>query len=75
MKTNRFAQPWQPLKGISIKNIYVFELSYPTTTKIYQFKGVIEPGLAIKNPPNKTQKKPPKKTHLKVFFLGFIGFF
>jgi hypothetical protein len=25
--------PWQPLKGISIKNIYVPELSYPTTKK------------------------------------------
>jgi hypothetical protein len=32
-------QPWQPLKGISIKNIYVPELSYPTTKKIYKFKG------------------------------------
>jgi hypothetical protein len=34
----RFELPWQPLKGISIKNTYVremFELSYPTTTKIY----------------------------------------
>jgi hypothetical protein len=31
--------------------------------------------LAIKNPPNKTQKKPPKKTHLKAGFLGFIGGF
>jgi hypothetical protein len=26
-------------KGISIKNIYVSELSYPTTKKIYKFKG------------------------------------
>jgi hypothetical protein len=24
----RFERPWQPLKGISIKNIYVPELSY-----------------------------------------------
>jgi hypothetical protein len=28
----RFERPWQPLKGISIKNIYVPEFSYPTTT-------------------------------------------
>jgi hypothetical protein len=31
----RFERPWQPLKGISIKNIYVPEFSYPTTKKIY----------------------------------------
>jgi hypothetical protein len=30
----RFERPWQPLKGISIKNIYVPELSYPTPEKI-----------------------------------------
>jgi hypothetical protein len=35
----RFGRPWQTLKGISIKNIYVPELSYPTTKKIYRFKG------------------------------------
>jgi hypothetical protein len=35
----RFEWPWQPLKGISIKNIYVPELSYPTTKNIYKFKG------------------------------------
>jgi hypothetical protein len=35
----RFERPLQPLKGISIKNIYVSELSYPTTKKIYKFKG------------------------------------
>jgi hypothetical protein len=35
----RFERPWQPLKGIFIKNIYVPELSYPTTKKIYKFKG------------------------------------
>jgi hypothetical protein len=35
----RFEQPWKAIKGISIKNIYVPELSYPTTEKIYQFKG------------------------------------
>jgi hypothetical protein len=35
----RFEQPWQLLKGISIKNIYVPELSYPITKKIYKFKG------------------------------------
>jgi hypothetical protein len=36
----------------------------------------VKAGLAIKkpaqkNPPNKTQKTPPKKTHLKVVFFGF----
>jgi hypothetical protein len=31
----RFEWPWQPLKGISIKNIYVPELSYPTPKIIY----------------------------------------
>jgi hypothetical protein len=35
----QFERPWQPLKGISIKNIYVPKLSYPTTKKIYKFKG------------------------------------
>jgi hypothetical protein len=35
----RFEQPRQPLQGIYIKNINVPELSYPTTTKIYKFKG------------------------------------
>jgi hypothetical protein len=30
---------WQSLKGISIKNIYDPELSYPTPKKIYKFKG------------------------------------
>jgi hypothetical protein len=34
----RFERPWQPLKGISIKNIYVPELSYPTTKKKYKLK-------------------------------------
>jgi hypothetical protein len=29
----RFERPWQPLKGTSIKNIYVPEFSYPTTKK------------------------------------------
>jgi hypothetical protein len=29
----RFKRPWQPLKGISIKKIYVPELSYPTPKK------------------------------------------
>jgi hypothetical protein len=33
-----FERPWQPLKGISIKNLYVPELSYLTTKKIYKFK-------------------------------------
>jgi hypothetical protein len=35
----RFERPWQPLKGIFIKNIYVPELSYPATKKIYKFEG------------------------------------
>jgi hypothetical protein len=35
----QFVRPWQPLKGISIKNIYV--LSYSTTTRIYKLKGAI----------------------------------
>jgi hypothetical protein len=35
----RFERPWHPLKGISIKNIYVPELSYPTTKILYKFKG------------------------------------
>jgi hypothetical protein len=34
-----FEQPSRSLKGISIKNKYVRDLSYPTTTKIYTFKG------------------------------------
>jgi hypothetical protein len=36
----RFERPWQPLKGISIKNKYVPALPYPTTKNIYKFKGV-----------------------------------
>jgi hypothetical protein len=36
----RFEWPWQPLKGISIKNICVFELSYPTTKKYINLKGL-----------------------------------
>jgi hypothetical protein len=37
----RFERAWQPLKVISNKqkNMYVPELSYPTPTKIYKFKG------------------------------------
>jgi hypothetical protein len=34
----KFKGPWLPLKGISIKNIYVPKLSYPTPKKIYKFK-------------------------------------
>jgi hypothetical protein len=34
----RFERPWQPLKGIAIKNIYVPELSYPTTKKYIHLK-------------------------------------
>jgi hypothetical protein len=36
----RFERPWQPLKGISIKNIYVPELSYPATKKYINLKGL-----------------------------------
>jgi hypothetical protein len=36
----RSERPWQPLKGISIKNIYVPELSYPTTKKYINLKGL-----------------------------------
>jgi hypothetical protein len=35
----RLEQPLQPSNGISIKNICVPELSYPTTTKTYKLKG------------------------------------
>jgi hypothetical protein len=35
----RFERPWQPVKRIPIKNIYVPEFSYPTTKKIYKFEG------------------------------------
>jgi hypothetical protein len=35
----RIERPWQPLKGIFIKNKHVPELSYPTTKKICKFKG------------------------------------
>jgi hypothetical protein len=31
----RFERPWQSLKGISIKNIFVPESSYPIPKKIY----------------------------------------
>jgi hypothetical protein len=37
----RFERPWQPLKGISIKNIYVPELSYTSSLKKYiNLKGI-----------------------------------
>jgi hypothetical protein len=39
-------------------------------------EGVLGPGLAIKNPPKKKHKKPPKN-HLKTtknVFFGFLGF-
>jgi hypothetical protein len=36
---------------------------------------VLMAGLAIKNPPKKTQKKTPKKPTKNVFFLGFLGLF
>jgi hypothetical protein len=35
----QFERPWQPLKGISVKNINVPEFSYPTPKNIYKFKG------------------------------------
>jgi hypothetical protein len=35
-----FERPWQPLKGISIINVYVRELSYATTTKYINLKGL-----------------------------------
>jgi hypothetical protein len=34
----RFERPWQPLKGISIKNIYVPELPYPTNARFVRSK-------------------------------------
>jgi hypothetical protein len=37
----QFERPWQPLKGISIKNTYVPELSYPTTKKYINLKGYL----------------------------------
>jgi hypothetical protein len=40
MNDERFEQPWQPLKGISIKNKYAPELSYPTNTKDINLKGL-----------------------------------
>jgi hypothetical protein len=37
----RFEPPWQSIKGISIKNIYVPEMSYPTTkNKFINLKGL-----------------------------------
>jgi hypothetical protein len=36
----RFERPWQPLKGISIKNIYVPGFSYPTFKKYINLKGL-----------------------------------
>jgi hypothetical protein len=38
----RFKQPWQALEGntVSIKNIYVPELSHPTTKKYINLKGL-----------------------------------
>jgi hypothetical protein len=35
----QYEQPWPPSKGISIKNIYVLELSDPSTTKTQKFEG------------------------------------
>jgi hypothetical protein len=35
----RFERPWQPGTVISIKNIYLCEMSYPMITKIDKFKG------------------------------------
>jgi hypothetical protein len=36
----RFVRPWQALKGISIKNIYIRQLSYPTLQKYIYLKGL-----------------------------------
>jgi hypothetical protein len=36
----RFERPWQLLKGIPIKNVYVPEFSYPTTKKYINLKGL-----------------------------------
>jgi hypothetical protein len=33
-------EPWHPLKGISIKNIFVCKLSYPTTTNYMHLMGL-----------------------------------
>jgi hypothetical protein len=38
----RFERPWQPVKEISMKNIFVPELSYATTKKLYKFKEATE---------------------------------
>jgi hypothetical protein len=40
-----------------------------------KWTSALSAGLAIKNPPNKTQKTPALKNHLKAVFLGFIVFF
>jgi hypothetical protein len=37
----RFMRPCQSLKGISIRNIYVREFSYPTATKFCKYKGAM----------------------------------
>jgi hypothetical protein len=39
----RYERSWHPLKWISIKNMDtgICKLSYPTTTKIYKYKGII----------------------------------
>jgi hypothetical protein len=36
----RFVQPWQPLKSIFIKNIYVREFSYTTLQKYINLRGL-----------------------------------
>jgi hypothetical protein len=41
----RFERLWQPLKGISIKNIHVPELSYPASNQIYKFLGATDFGV------------------------------
>jgi hypothetical protein len=38
-------------------------------------RGHLHPGLAIKNPPKRTQKNLLKKTTKNVFFWGFLIFF
>jgi hypothetical protein len=43
---------WQPLKGIAIKNIYVRELTYHTTTKKCKFKGTTKQKISANSKQN-----------------------
>jgi hypothetical protein len=44
----RFERPWQPLKAISINNIYVPELSYPTTKKMFMNEVSLTPHFCVR---------------------------